>query len=277
MDNRKDKKKSDKHTRRFKIPPLPSSTSLLNNTLQPDVPRDIKLASASLDISPLGMEAPKSDKAKPLTTAKKAGFTAKKNAARRHPSNDIAAVSTNKQPANAKLASKGDVLGAPTLLFSNTGLAAPAAEAPQRNNAEIDHPRPATLSLLAKGSQNPAGQVTLSELPTDSLKQIYDSRMETATNFVNDIVGTALPEQPPTPTSLVSDKSTMSLERRHEFFGLLGKLLSQNDGLLEESEILQAVNAAATTEFTQAQVDLCLVLLTEENKIMRSDGQVYRV
>lgn len=65
--------------------------------------------------------------------------------------------------------------------------------------------------------------------------------------------------------------------RRNLFVVHLVDLLQENDGVLDEDGVLELLNPLVETPFDTSQLQEFLEYLCDENKIMRSDGQIYSI
>jgi hypothetical protein len=65
--------------------------------------------------------------------------------------------------------------------------------------------------------------------------------------------------------------------RRNQFVLHLVDLLQENDGVVDEDEVLILVNRKVDPSFDASKLNEYLQYLCDDNKIMRSDGQVYSI
>lgn len=124
-----------------------------------------------------------------------------------------------------------------------------------------------------------------------TLREVYDGQRQSANEFINDVVenkddsrklsnaesqeGTKGNDQAE-PEDEVSNRDPQEAV----FLSNFNHLLQNNDGMIEEENILEKINQLPNDSgvlYVASDIDKYLRVLSEENKIMRSDGLVFSI
>lgn len=149
---------------------------------------------------------------------------------------------------------------------------------------------------LPPRKENPGGKAKSTGLASSAthervpLQDVYKNHLDRASDFVNDIVGPhedTAPKRRPV-TKLAPTPAPVSVESRRQdvFTSVFSEVLTSQQGSLEIADVLPIVNGRASsalsklpvaTPFTQTEMDSWLVSLTQQDRVMVSDGVVYSV
>ena len=219
--------------------------------------------------------------------------------------------------AAAAAAEAADPTAPQTTTCSRRAVSATAAAVPQPPPIHTEPGRGKATAIPAFSNSNnnhhqssPNLHITNpNNVPQKSLEQVFRKEQASATQFIQQVVSHAPASHPPAPpaardarTTTPSPPSETTL-RKQFFVALLNELLQNDDDMVEESTLLHSLNQlarkrAATfypppsssskcaasnaglqhhANFDTRSMEHFLAELSLENKIMRSDGQIYSI
>eukprot|EP00526_Cylindrotheca_closterium_P012000 CAMPEP_0113649256 /NCGR_PEP_ID=MMETSP0017_2-20120614/26168_1 /TAXON_ID=2856 /ORGANISM="Cylindrotheca closterium" /LENGTH=471 /DNA_ID=CAMNT_0000561609 /DNA_START=364 /DNA_END=1779 /DNA_ORIENTATION=+ /assembly_acc=CAM_ASM_000147 len=135
-----------------------------------------------------------------------------------------------------------------------------AAKPPASSTPKLQLPRPPPKHAVKPGKSVP-------------LKRVFENEMQKARRFIDDLIK---PREQDVEDAVKDPQQPSSPSRFVQFMTIFNRIrLRMDDGTIEEEDFLKQVNAEAIRAYNKNEIDTFIDKLSEQGKVMKSDGNIY--
>ncbi|CAJ1966924.1 unnamed protein product [Cylindrotheca closterium] len=138
-----------------------------------------------------------------------------------------------------------------------------AAKPPASYTPKLQMPRPPPKHAVKPGKSVP-------------LKRVFENEMQKARQFIDDLIKPREEEEDLEEDKDDSQRQPSSPSRFVQFMTIFNRIrLRMDDGTIEEEDFLKQVNAEAIRAYDKNEINTFIDKLSEQGKVMKSDGNIY--